>query len=473
MAIQTINPATGKILKTFAALSPNEIETRMRTAHDAFPVWSHTPLAERIKVVARAGELLDQRKDEYGRLMTLEMGKLFVAAREESAKCATGCRYYVEHGPAFLANELVVSGDELGYVAFHPLGVVLAIMPWNFPFWQVIRFAAPALVAGNVGLLKHASNVPQCALALEQLFVDAGAPKGVFQTLLIGSDAVDDIVADHRIAGVTLTGSEGAGSQVARRAGEHLKKTVLELGGSDPFIVMPSANLDKAVETAVRARTINNGQSCIAAKRFIVHDAIADAFEQRFVRAMQALEVGDPMKATTQVGPLAGKQLVDDLERQVKESVKRGARVLLGGRRAESGELKAGFFFEPTVLANIPQDSPAYRDELFGPVASVFRARDASDAVRIANDTRYGLGSAVWTTDGKEAKYFARELQAGTVFVNGMVASDPRFPFGGVKSSGYGRELSAYGLREFVNTKTVRVFGLETSLEQTGHTLSE
>jgi succinate-semialdehyde dehydrogenase/glutarate-semialdehyde dehydrogenase len=363
----------------------------------------------------------------------------------------------------------MVSGDELGYVAFQPLGAVLAVMPWNFPFWQVIRFAAPALVAGNVGLLKHASNVPQCALALEKLFLDAGAPRGVFQTLLIGSEAVGDIVADHRIAGVTLTGSEGAGSHVAQRAGEHLKKTVLELGGSDPFIVMPSANLDKAVETAVRARTINNGQSCIAAKRFIVHDAIADAFEHRFVRAMQALEVGDPMKATTQIGPLAGKQLVDDLERQVNESVKRGARVLTGGKRRPG----AGFFFEPTVLAKIPEDSPAYRDELFGPVASVFRARDASDAVRIANDTRYGLGSAVWTSDSKEAKYFARELQAGTVFVNGMVASDPRFPFGGVKSSGFGRELSTYGLCEFVNIKTVRIFGLEKSLEQTGHTLSE
>jgi succinate-semialdehyde dehydrogenase/glutarate-semialdehyde dehydrogenase len=469
MSIASINPTTGETLKSFEPLSSAEIEKRVRTAHDAFPVWSHTPLAERIKVVARAGELLDQRKDEYGRLMTLEMGKLIAAAREESAKCATGCRYYAEHGPAILANEPVVIGDEYGYVAFHPLGVVLAIMPWNFPFWQVIRFAAPALVAGNVGLLKHASNVPQCALALEQLFVDAGAPKGVFQTLLIGSEAVGDIIADRRIAGVTLTGSEGAGSQVARRAGEHLKKTVLELGGSDPFIVMPSANLDKAVETAVRARTINNGQSCIAAKRFIVHDQIADAFEQRFVRAMQALEVGDPMKATTQVGPLAGKQLVDDLERQITESVKRGARVLTGGKR-RSG---AGFFFEPTVLANVPEDSPAYRDELFGPVASLFRARDASDAVRIANDTRFGLGSAVWTTDSNEAKSFARELQAGTVFVNGMVASDPRFPFGGVKASGYGRELSAYGLREFVNIKTVRIFGLEKSLEQTGSTLSE
>ena len=471
MAIATINPATGRRIKEFDELIPSEIEQRVRNAHDAFPVWSHTPLGERIKVVARAGQLLDQRKDEYGRLMTLEMGKLIDAGREEAAKCATGCRYYAEHGARMLADEPVMpaGGDEHGYVAFHPLGVVLAIMPWNFPFWQVIRFAAPALVAGNVGLLKHASNVPQCALALEQLFLDAGAPKGVFQTLLIGSDAVGQVVEDPRIAAVTLTGSEGAGSQVARRAGERLKKTVLELGGSDPFIVMPSANLATAVDTAVRARVINNGQSCIAAKRFIVHDKIADAFETQFATAMRALKVGDPMDPSTQLGPLAAKQLVDDLEVQVNESVKRGARVLTGGTRRAG----AGFFFEPTVLVNIPQDSPAYRDELFGPVAAIFRARDATDAVRIANDTRFGLGSAVWTADANEARYFARELQAGTVFVNGMVASDPRFPFGGVKASGYGRELSSFGLREFVNIKTVRVFGLGASAEQMGNPLSE
>ena len=469
MPIQTINPATGELVRSFEPLNAKEIEERVRRAHDAFATWSHTPVEQRARVVGRAGELLEQRKDDYARLMTLEMGKLVVAAREEAAKCALGCRFYAEHAAEMLADESVVSGQEHGYVAFHPLGVVLAVMPWNFPFWQVIRFAAPALVAGNVGLLKHASSVPQCALALEQLFLDAGAPKGVFQALLIGSDAVGAVVADHRVGAVTLTGSEGAGSEVARMAGKHLKKTVLELGGSDPFIVMPSANMERAVETAVKARTINNGQSCIAAKRFVLHEKIADEFERRFVRAMQSLAVGDPADGSTQVGPLASKQLVEDLEKQVNETVKRGARILTGGARRSS----TGFFFEPTVLANVPADSPAYRDELFGPVASLFRARDATDAVRIANDTRYGLGAAVWTTDGNEAQYFARELRAGTVFVNGMVASDPRFPFGGVKASGYGRELSAYGLREFVNIKTVRMFGVGSSADQKATELSE
>jgi succinate-semialdehyde dehydrogenase / glutarate-semialdehyde dehydrogenase len=467
--IATINPTTGKRVKEFDELNPAEIERRIRLAHDAFATWSHTPIETRIRVVARAAELLEQRKDDYARLMTLEMGKLFVAAREEALKCALGCRFYAEHGARMLANEPVVSGEEHGYVAFHPLGVVLAIMPWNFPFWQVIRFAAPALVAGNVGLLKHASNVPQCALALEQLFLDAGAPNGVFQTLLIGSDAVGAVLGDRRVVAATLTGSEGAGSQVASQAGKHIKKTVLELGGSDPFIVMPSANLERAVDTAVKARAINNGQSCIAAKRFIVHEAIAREFEERFLKAMAALQVGDPMDEKTQVGPLASAQVIGDLEKQVAATVRSGARVPVGGKRLD----RPGFFFAPTVLTDIPQDSPAYRDELFGPVASVFRARDAQDAIRIANDTRFGLASAVWTSDATEADYFARELQAGTVFVNGMVASDPRFPFGGVKQSGYGRELSAYGLREFVNVKTVRMFGLGAAERQAANPLSE
>ncbi|HEU4996346.1 MAG TPA: NAD-dependent succinate-semialdehyde dehydrogenase [Gemmatimonadaceae bacterium] len=468
MALATTNPATGKRLEEFDELTSAEIERRLRRAHDVFPTWSHTPLEDRARIVARAGQLLDQRKEEYGRLMTLEMGKLFAAAREEAAKCAAGCRYYAENAKQILADEPIATGDEYGYAAFHPLGVVLAIMPWNFPFWQVIRFAAPALVAGNVGLLKHASNVPQCAMALEQLFRDAGAPDGVFQTLLIGSEAVGQIVADRRVAAVTLTGSEGAGSHVASNAGQHLKKTVLELGGSDPFIVMSSANIEKAVATAVKARIINNGQSCIAAKRFIVHDRIASHFEDQFSIAMAGLRVGDPMAEATQVGPLCSRQVADDLELQVNATVKAGAKVLTGGKRMDC----PGFFFEPTVLSDVPIDSPGYRDELFGPVACLFRARDAEDAVRIANDTRFGLGAAVWTSDRNEASYFARELQAGTVFVNGMVASDPRFPFGGVKASGYGRELSSFGLREFVNIKTVRVFGLGTG-DQTGSTLSE
>jgi succinate-semialdehyde dehydrogenase/glutarate-semialdehyde dehydrogenase len=459
--IATTNPATGDTLRTFDALSEAEIEARVAKAHRAFHDWRRAPLARRTAVVRRAGELLEERREDYGRLMTLEMGKLFTAARDEAAKCALACRYYADHGPRILADEQVVTGEERGYVAFHPLGVVLAVMPWNFPFWQVVRFAAPALVAGNTALLKHASNVPQCALALEQLFRDAGAPDGVFQTLLIGSDAVGALLADRRIAAVSLTGSEGAGSSVGSLAGRHLKPSVLELGGSDPFIVMPSADLDAALETAVKARIINNGQSCIAAKRFIVHEGIASEFERRMVAAFRALRVGDPLLAETQVGPLATGQIAQDLEAQVRESVARGARLLTGGRRRDG----RGFYFEPTVLTDIPTDAPAYHDELFGPVASVHRARDAADAIRIANDTKFGLGSAVWTTDAAEADLFARELEAGTVFVNGMVSSDPRFPFGGVKASGYGRELAGYGLREFVNVKTVRMFGLHGSVE--------
>ncbi|HJQ19366.1 MAG TPA: NAD-dependent succinate-semialdehyde dehydrogenase [Gemmatimonadaceae bacterium] len=467
--LHSINPATGATLATFEAHSVAEVEARLRRAHDAFPAWSHTTVADRARVIARAGALLEQRKDEYGRLMTLEMGKLLGAARDEAAKCATACRYYAEHAERMLADEAVTDGAERGYVAFHPLGVALAIMPWNFPFWQVLRFAAPALVAGNVGLLKHASNVPQCALALEQLFTDAGAPRGVFQTLLIGSDAVGAVVDDPRVVAVSLTGSEGAGSQVARRAGERLKKQVLELGGSDPFIIMPSAHLDQAADIAVKARTINNGQSCIAAKRFIVHEQVAETFIERFVANMKALRVGDPMDAATHVGPLAMRQLVDDLETQVRDTVRAGARLLAGGARRDG----SGFYFEPTVLLDIPANTPAYRDELFGPAASVFRARDAKDAVRIANDTRFGLGAAAWTNDEREASYFARELAAGTVFINGMVASDARFPFGGVKASGYGRELSEFGLREWVNIKTVRMFGVGGAREHSTGTLSE
>jgi succinate-semialdehyde dehydrogenase/glutarate-semialdehyde dehydrogenase len=448
MPIATINPATGETLRVFDALSEKDVDARLDRAVRAFDRWRTTPVAERAAVVARAGRILEQKKDEFGRLMTLEMGKTLKSAVEEAAKCALGCRYYAEHASEFVAPDRV-DGD---IVVYQPLGVVLAIMPWNFPFWQVIRFAAPALCAGNVGVLKHASNVPQCALALEQLFLDAGAPEGVFQTLLVGSDRVDAIIADHRVAAVTLTGSEGAGRHVAATAGNNLKKTVLELGGSDPFIVLPSADIAAAADTAVKARTINNGQSCIAAKRFIVHERVADEFTRRFVDKMRSLVVGDPMDPDTDIGPLATRQIADDLQKQVDESVRRGARVLTGGKRIAG----AGNYFEPTVLADIPDDSPAYRDETFGPVASLFRARDLDEAIRLANGTTFGLAAAAWTRDDAEAERLVRDVEAGTLFINGMVASDPRFPFGGVKNSGYGRELGPWGLREFVNIKTVR-----------------
>jgi succinate-semialdehyde dehydrogenase/glutarate-semialdehyde dehydrogenase len=451
--IETINPATGERVRTFAELTADEIESRLAKAHAAAAEWRRTPIADRLAVVRRAGDLLEQRKAEYGRLMTLEMGKTWKAATEEAAKCATACRFYAEHGAAFLADERVDVNGERSFVAFQPLGVVLAVMPWNFPFWQVIRFAAPAITAGNVGLLKHASNVPQCALALETLWRDAGAPDGVFQTLLIGSAAVERVLADDRVAAATLTGSEQAGRSIGSAAGAHIKKAVLELGGSDPFIVMPSADLEAATTTAVTARAINNGQSCIAAKRFIVADAIADEFTRRFVERMRALVVGDPMDERTNVGPLATAKIRDELHAQVQGSLDAGARLLAGGHPLPG----PGFFYEPTVLTDVPADSPAYREETFGPVAAIIRARDADDAIRIANDTRFGLGASVWTNDEREIEQFTREIDAGSVFVNAMVASDPRFPFGGVKASGYGRELSDFGLREFVNVKTIRI----------------
>ena len=455
MAIRTVNPATGEQIRDFVPLSADDVEAKLARAAQARVTWARTTIGERAHVVRRAGDLLDQRKEQYGRLMTLEMGKTLRSAVEEAAKCAVGCRYYAEHAESFLADEPVDVQDETDYIAFQPLGVVLAIMPWNFPFWQVIRFAAPALCAGNVGLLKHASNVPQCALALEQLFRDAGAPDGVFQTLLVGSDKVPALLDDDRVAAATLTGSEHAGSEVASRAGQRIKKTVLELGGSDPFVVMPSADLERAATTAVKARTINNGQSCIAAKRFVVHEQIFEEFCELFVQRTRALVVGDPMDAKTDIGPLATDQIRTDLDLQVQESVRRGAKVLTGGHPRAG----AGFFYEPTVLIDVPADSPAYREEVFGPVAALIPAHDIDDAIRIANATRFGLGASAWTSEGTEARKFARELQAGSVFINGMVASDPRFPFGGVKASGYGRELSEFGLREFVNIKTVRMTG--------------
>lgn len=401
----------------------------------------------------RAAEILETRKDDFGKIMTLEMGKPLKAAIAEAEKCAWVCKYYAENAEKHLADQLVETNAKKSYIKFQPLGPVLAVMPWNFPFWQVFRFAAPALMAGNVGLLKHASNVPQCALAIEEIFAKAGFPPSAFQTLLIGSDAVEGILNDPRVVAATLTGSEPAGRSVAATSGKQIKKTVLELGGSDPFIVMPSANLDEAVTTAVKARTINNGQSCIAAKRFIVADDIYNEFENRFVRSMQALKIGDPLEESTDIGPLATPQIVNDLDEQVKKAVANGARVLTGGKKIDW----RGNFFEPTVLVDIDLKSPVSCEEIFGPVAMLFRVAGIDEAIQVANATPFGLGSAAWTNDAAEQAKFIDELEAGSVFINGMVASDPRLPFGGVKHSGYGRELAEFGIREFVNIKTIWV----------------
>ena len=450
----TTNPATGEPLHHYENFDAAHLEAALARASAAWPHWRATPVSERAAVVRRAAALLDERREAYARLMSVEMGKPVQAARDEAAKCAVTCRWYAEHGAEILAPRTLFEDETgVGRVRYDPLGPVLAVMPWNFPFWQVIRFAAPALVAGNVGLLKHASNVPQCAMALETLFRDAGAPDGVFTTLLLEARRVADVIADRRVAAVTLTGSEGAGAQVGAAAGQHLKKSVLELGGSDPFIVLPSADLDAAARTAVTARTINTGQSCIAAKRFVVHADVYDAFLERFVAGMRALRMGDPLDERHQLGPLATAQIRDEVHEQVQRTVEAGARLLCGGEKPDG----PGHFYPATVLADVPREAAAACEEVFGPVAAVFRARDAEEALAIANDTPYGLGSAVWTRDPAEAERFEVGLQAGSVFLNGMVASDPRLPFGGIKRSGYGRELADLGLREFVNVKTVRV----------------
>jgi succinate-semialdehyde dehydrogenase / glutarate-semialdehyde dehydrogenase len=451
MAIVSRNPATTEILQQFAAHDAGAVERRLRRAAETFLRYRTSTFADRAHRMRAAADILEREKQELGRLMTLEMGKPVGAAVAEAEKCAWVCRYYADNAERFLADDRVQTGDRESFVRHQPIGAVLAVMPWNFPFWQVFRFIAPNVMAGNVGLLKHASNVPQCALAIEDVMRRAGFDDGVFQTLLVESDAVGDIIRDARIRAVTLTGSDRAGAAVAQTAGECLKKTVLELGGSDPFIVMASADLDAAVETAVTARTINNGQSCIAAKRFIVADAIYDRFAEKFVERMRSLRIGDPLDEATQIGPLATEGIRDELAQQVADSVARGARVLTGGNALD----RKGWFYEPTVLENIPEDSPAYREEMFGPVATLFRVRDADEAIRIANDSIYGLGSAAWTRDENERRRFIEELDAGLVFINAMVASDPRLPFGGVKQSGYGRELGRAGILEFVNLKSV------------------
>jgi len=451
MAIATINPATGELVKSFEALSDAQIEDKIRCAAETFRAYRRVPFREKARMMMRAAEILEGEKDACGRLMTLEMGKPLKAAVAEAAKCATACRYYAENAERFMADEIVETSARKSFIRYLPIGPVLAVMPWNFPFWQVFRFAAPALMAGNVGLLKHASNVPQCALKIEEILRRAGFPLGAFQTLLIGSQKVDDILNDPRIMAATLTGSEQAGIQVGVGAAKRIKKVVLELGGSDPFIVMPSADLDAAVATAVEARVINNGQSCIAAKRFIVAEPIADAFEKKFVARMEAMVVGDPMDEKTELGPLANADAVTSLDADVRKSVEAGARLLTGGHPLK----RTGNYYAPTVLTNIPKNSPAYCEEFFGPVASLFRAKDLDDAIRIANDSRFGLGASAWTHDEQERERFINELDAGMVFINKMVASDPRMPFGGVKQSGHGRELGVHGIREFLNIKTV------------------
>ncbi|MGA9526764.1 MAG: NAD-dependent succinate-semialdehyde dehydrogenase [Terriglobales bacterium] len=451
MAIATINPATGEVLKTFEPLTVDQIEKKLQLASEAFRAYRRTSFADRAARMMRAAEILEQEKDECAHLMTLEMGKPLKAAVAEALKCATGCRYYAENAEKFLADDVIETGARRSFVRYLPIGPILAVMPWNFPFWQVMRFVAPALMAGNVGLLKHASNVPQCALKIEEIIRRAGFPEGVFQTLLIGSGPVDGILNDPRIVAATLTGSEQAGIQVGVSAAKRIKKMVLELGGSDPFVVMPSADLEVAIATAVEARIQNNGQSCIAAKRFIVAEKIADEFEQKFVNRMQALRIGDPFDENTQLGPLANADAVTTLDTDVKKTVAAGARVLTGGQPLK----RPGSFYAPTVLTDIPKDSPAYKEEFFGPVASIFRVKNIDEAIALANDSRFGLGASAWTKDPAETERFINELDAGMVFLNKMVVSDPRVPFGGVKSSGHGRELSVQGIREFVNIKTV------------------
>jgi succinate-semialdehyde dehydrogenase/glutarate-semialdehyde dehydrogenase len=451
VAIESVNPATGETLQTFEPFTHEEIEITLARAAAAFEINRARSFEERAIRMRRAAGILDERAETLGGLITLEMGKPLTAAIAEVQKCANACRYYAEHAKAYLADEPIATNAHQSYVRYDPMGVVLAVMPWNFPFWQVFRFAAPALMAGNVGLLKHASNVPQSAMAIEAVFDEAGFDDGEFQTLLIGSAEVGAIIDDPRVVAVTLTGSEPAGASVASRAAKQIKKAVLELGGSDPFIVMPSADLDDAIATAVKARTVNNGQSCIAAKRFIVHESIADEFERGFVKAMEALRVGDPMDEATEIGPLATPQIVEDIDEQVKQSVAMGARLLTGGKRIGT----KGNFYAPTVLSDLPDEAPAAKDETFGPVAAIFRVDSIEAAIDRANATPFGLGSSVWTNDAAEVQALVAGIEAGQVFVNAMVASDPRVPFGGIKHSGYGRELGAYGIREFVNVKTV------------------
>lgn len=451
MSTQTINPANGNLLKTFTELTKDEVYTAIEKADEAFQNWRESDFGFRSRLMKTAATILLEGKEHYGRILTLEMGKTISQAAAEVEKCAWVCDYYADNAEKILSNEIVETDASESFVRFDPLGVILAVMPWNFPFWQVFRFAAPAMMAGNVCLLKHASNVPMSALAIEEIFMKAGFPVGTFKTLLIGSSLVKNVIEHPKVKAATLTGSELAGKNVAQTCGSKLKKTVMELGGSDPFIVLKDADIDEAVKTAVTARLINNGQSCIAAKRFIVVEEVYDSFEKKFVDKMKNVKVGDPLKRETELGPIAREDLLLELDQQVKQSVDKGAVVLCGGKRVE----REGFFYEPTIVANLRKGLPAYDDEIFGPVASLIKAKDEDDAIRIANDSSFGLGASLWTKDISKAKELARKIESGSVFINGMMKSDPRLPFGGIKNSGYGRELSHYGIKEFVNIKTV------------------
>jgi succinate-semialdehyde dehydrogenase / glutarate-semialdehyde dehydrogenase len=449
--IQSINPATGEVLETFPTSSPQDIERSVAAAHAAFLEWRDVGFATRAESMRKAAALLRGRKDEYARTMALEMGKPVTQGEAEVDKCAWTCEFYAEHAETMLAPQPRATDASKSYVRFDPLGPVLAIMPWNFPFWQVFRFAAPALMAGNAAILKHASNVPRCALQIEEVFRTAGVPRGLFATVLVGSNAVGPLIADPRVVAVTLTGSDHAGTQVATQAGRELKKTVLELGGSDPFIVLADADVATAARTAADARLVNSGQSCIAAKRFIVVESVADRFVAAFADELRARRMGDPLDRVTQVGPQARVDLRDALHRQVEESIRRGARRVLGGEIPPG----PGAFYPPTLLTAVDRGMPAFDEETFGPVAAVIRAKDDADAVRQANDSVFGLGASLWTQDRAKAERLAARIEAGAIFVNGLVKSDPRLPFGGIKRSGYGRELSEYGIREFVNIKSV------------------
>ena len=452
MAIATINPATGETLKTFTPLSDAEIETKLALAQSTFEQYRYTTFEQRSQWLNRAADILEKDKLKFAQIMTTEMGKPLQSAIAEAEKCAKVCRFYAEKAPEFLADVVIDSDASKSYVAYQPLGVILAVMPWNFPFWQVFRFAAPALMAGNVGILKHASNVPQCALAIASIFDQAGFPQGAFQTLLIGASQVKSIIEDDRVKAATLTGSEPAGAALASAAGQQIKKVVLELGGSDPFIVLDSANLEEAVSIGIKARMLNNGQSCIAAKRFIVTESIADRFQEQLLAQFQALTVGDPLEKSTDIGPLATATIRSELDEQVKKAIKEGAKVLIGGEPISD---RPGNYYPPTILTDIPADSPTAQEEFFGPVALLFKVKDLDEAIALANHIPFGLGASAWTNNEEQSKRLIAEIEAGAVFINGMVKSDPRLPFGGIKRSGYGRELSSQGIHEFVNVKTV------------------